>query len=137
MSLEGGRHIQAVERIFAIAKECRAKGLVHTSPIALRFVAPSSAYASMMHDRPTMMIELILAKGTRRGFELLATYEQRLADLEIRPHWGQVNSLDATTDLHRMYPKWQAWKAVYERFNETGVFNSPFTDRIGISRPRA
>jgi hypothetical protein len=134
VSLENDAHIAAVERIFAIAAECRSKGLVHTSPIALRFVAPSKAYASMMHGRPTMMIELILAKGTKRGFELLAVYEQRLADLGIRPHWGQVNSLSAATDFAAMYPRWDAWRAVYDELNATGVFDSPFTHRIGISR---
>ena len=51
--------------------------LVHTSPIALRFVAPSDAYASMMHGQPTMMIELIMVDGTRGGDELLAGYEER------------------------------------------------------------
>jgi L-gulono-1,4-lactone dehydrogenase len=84
-----------------------------------------------------MMIELILAKGTRNGFDLLAGYEERLGDLGIRPHWGQVNSLSAATDFARVYPKWPEWKVVNERFNASGVFNSPFTDRIGISRPRA
>jgi hypothetical protein len=134
VSLEGDKHIEAVERIFAIAAACRKKGLVHTSPIALRFVAPSTAYASMMFDRPTMMIELILAKGTNKGFELLATYERELWDLGIRPHWGQVNSLSAATDFTTLYPKWPQWLAVYEQFNASGVFNSQFTDRIGISR---
>jgi L-gulono-1,4-lactone dehydrogenase len=137
VSLEGDRHIQAVERIFAIAAECRKTGLVHTSPIALRFVAPSTAYASMMFEQPTMMIELILAKGTRNGFDLLATYERELASLGIRPHWGQVNSLSAATDFTQLYEKWPQWRAVHDRFNASGVFNSPFTDRIGISRPRA
>jgi hypothetical protein len=134
VSLEGDKHIEAVERIFEIAAAGRKKGLVHTSPMALRFVAPSRAYASMMYDRPTMMIELILAKGTKNGFELLATYERELWDLGIRPHWGQVNSLSAATDFATLYPKWPEWLAVYEQFNFNGVFNSPFTDRIGISR---
>jgi hypothetical protein len=134
VSLEGDRHIAAVERIFELAAAARKKGLVHTSPIALRFVAPSKAYASMMYDRPTMMIELILAKGTRNGFDLLAMYERELWDLGIRPHWGQVNSLSAATDFAALYPKWPEWLATYDEFNANGVFNSPFTDRIGISR---
>jgi FAD/FMN-containing dehydrogenase len=132
--LEGDRHIAAVERIFELAAAGLKKGLVHTSPIALRFVAPSKAYASMMYDRPTMMIELILAKGTKNGFDLLAMYEQELWDLGVRPHWGQVNSLSAATDFAALYPMWPQWMAAYDQFNESGVFNSPFTDRIGISR---
>lgn len=39
-----------------------------------------------------MMIELITVKGTKRGFELLAGYEERLADLGVRAHWGQYHN---------------------------------------------
>lgn len=135
VTLEGDRHLETVDRILAIAARRRKEEkLVHTSPIALRFVAPSKAYASMMYDRPTMMIELILAKGTKNGFDLLATYERELWDLGIRPHWGQVNSLSAASDFATLYPKWPQWLAVYEQFNVSGVFNSQFTDRIGISQ---
>jgi L-gulono-1,4-lactone dehydrogenase len=135
VTLEDGKHIRAVDRILEIAAERRAQErLYHTSPIALRFVAPSKAYVSMMHGQPTMMIELILAKGTRRWEELLAGYEERLADLGVRPHWGQFNRLDRDTDLAALYPRWNDWLDVYAEFNASGVFNSPFTDRIGISR---
>jgi len=135
VTLEGGRHVEAVDRILAIAAERRERErLYHTSPIALRFVAPSKAYASMMHGQPTMMIELILAKGTRRWEELLAGYEERLADLGVRPHWGQFNRLDRDSDLAALYPRWDDWLDVHAEFNASGVFDSPFTDRIGISR---
>ena len=44
-----GRHLEAVDRILAArARERRAR-LVHTSPIALRFVKAPPAYASMMY----------------------------------------------------------------------------------------
>ena len=47
----------------------------------------------MMQGQPTMMIELILVDGTRGGDALLAGYEEELADLGVRPHWGQINAL--------------------------------------------
>jgi hypothetical protein len=126
VALEGGRHLEAVDRILAIARESRAK---HTSPIALRFVAPSRAYASMMYDRATMMIELIMVDGTRGGYELLAGYEQRLADLDVRAHWGQVNAVGAAR-ARVLYPRWEAWLAVERELNASGVFDSPFTRRV-------
>ncbi|MDQ3850434.1 MAG: FAD-binding protein [Actinomycetota bacterium] len=136
VSLEGNRHLEAVDRILEIARERRERErLYHTSPIALRFVAPSPAYASMMYGRPTMMIELIMGADTRGGYDLLAGYEERLADLDVRPHWGQYNTLSAASDLRALYPRWEDWLRVYDEFNASGVFNSPFTDRIGISRP--
>ena len=68
MPVEGDRHLETVDRILEIADEsAQERELFHTSPIALRFVAPSRAYASMMHGQPTMMIELILVAGTRGG----------------------------------------------------------------------
>jgi hypothetical protein len=134
VGLDDGAHVAAVERILASAAEAR-RGLrraYHTSPIALRFVAPSAAFASMMHDRATMMIELILVEGTPRGLDLLGGYEERLADLGVRAHWGQINGLTAER-IRASYPRWDAWLEVHRRLNATGVFDSPFTRRVGIS----
>jgi L-gulono-1,4-lactone dehydrogenase len=132
VSIEDGSHVAAVDRILAIAERRRREdGVYHTSPFSLRFVAPSRAYASMMHGRATMMIELIMVKGSKRGYELLAGYESELADLGARSHWGQYNRL-APADLPRLYPQWAQWMAVHERFNGSGVFDSPFTQRVGI-----
>jgi len=131
--IEGDTHIRAVERIMSTAQDlARSRRLFHTSPVSLRFVGASSAYASMMHGRPTMMAELILIGGTRGGRELLAEHERRLADLGARPHWGQYNVLGR--DAGALYPRWADWLRTYERMNATGVFDSEFTDRIGISR---
>jgi L-gulono-1,4-lactone dehydrogenase len=133
---EGDVHLRTVDRILEIADECaNARRLFHTSPIALRFVASSAAYASLMFERPTMMIELILVSETRGGRTLLEEYERGLAEFGARPHWGQYNTLGSDpARLETLYPRWKDWLRVYDRFNSTGVFDSEFTDRIGISR---
>jgi L-gulono-1,4-lactone dehydrogenase len=132
--VEGDTHLRAVERLFEVADDCaRQRRWFHTSPIALRFVAPSRAIASMMYGKPTMMIELILIADTRGGRELLAEHERRLADLGARAHWGQYNTLGPGSSYATMYPQWDTWLEVRERFNATGVFDSEFTDRLGIS----
>nr|MDP8943661.1 FAD-binding protein [Actinomycetota bacterium] len=130
-----GCHVEAVERIIAIADRYRATGRVYsTSPISLRFVRASSAYLSMMHDRTTMMIELIQMTRTEGGFELLAAYEEALYDLGGRPHWGQVNTLTGSHELVRsMYPRFDDWLAIHRLVNDSGVFDSPFAKRVGIS----
>jgi len=133
VAVEGDRHLEAVERIFALAAERRKdRRWYHTCPIALRFVAPSDAALSMMHDRPTMMIELIMVPGTRGGFDLLAEHERALADLDVRPHWGQYNVLDAARAA-RLYPQWDAFVAVAAELNATGVFDTPFSRRLGLA----
>jgi hypothetical protein len=126
-----GRHIEAVDRILEIAARRAEEGLYHSSPFSLRFVAPSSAYASMMHGQQTMMIELIMVVDSRGGYTLLEGYESRLADLGARPHWGQYNTLTAER-IARLYPEWEKWLAVEGEFNKSGVFDSPFTRRTGI-----
>lgn len=127
-----GRHIEAVDRILRIAAERAKEGIYHTSPFSLRFVAPSRAYASMMYAQPTMMIELIMVTGSRGGNSLLIGYEDALADLDVRPHWGQINAIEPGQP-ERLYPKWEQWLAVEREYNASGVFDSPFTKRVGIS----
>ena len=127
-----GRHIEAVDEILAIAAKRAKEGIYHTSPFSLRFVAPSKAYASMMYGQPTMMIELIMVTGSRGDLALLEGYEGALADLGVRPHWGQINALDPQQPP-QLYPRWDRWLAVEQDYNASGVFDSPFTARVGIS----
>ena len=134
-----GTHLKAVDRVLAIAAKWRDEGRIyHSSPIALRFVRASTAHLAMMEGRNTMMIELILFHPTDGGPELLAAYEDALTPLGGRPHWGQVNYVSATeAELTRMYPKYPRWKAIHARFNQSGVFNSPFTKRVGLTETAA
>lgn len=127
-----GRHIEAVDRLLAIAAERASEGIYHTSPFSLRFVAPSRAYASMMYAQPTMMIELIMVTGSRGEMALLNGYEEALADLGVRPHWGQINAINPAQPPS-LYPEWDRWLAVERDYNASGVFNSPFSERVGIS----
>jgi L-gulono-1,4-lactone dehydrogenase len=133
-----GRHIHAVEEIIRVAAESRKLGDVYqSSPISFRFVKESSAYMSMMNGRDTMMIELIQLSRCDGGYELLAAYEDALGKLGGRPHWGQVNTLTASAGLlDTMYPRYRDWLEVHHRLNASGVFDSPFTDRVGISAAR-
>lgn len=129
------RASEAVDRLIEVAARHRDLGRVyHTGLVSLRFVKASPAYLSMMHGRDTMMIELIQATDTEGGFELLGAYEDALYDLGGRPHWGQVNTLTGSHDtLRGMYPEFDRWLAVHDDLNASGVFDSPFSKRVGIS----
>jgi hypothetical protein len=133
-----GRHIEAVDRIIEIAGERRRLGDVYqSSPLSLRFVKASPAYMSMMNGRDTMMIELIQLTRTEGGYELLAAYEEALYELGGRPHWGQVNTLTGSHGLvDAMYPHYGQWLDVRRRLDADGIFDSPFTKRVGISEER-
>ncbi|MBV9046848.1 MAG: hypothetical protein JOY58_01175 [Solirubrobacterales bacterium] len=130
-----GRHIEAADAIIGVAAEARKLGDVYqSSPISFRFVKASNAYMSMMNGRDTMMIELIQLSRCDGGYELNAAYEQALGKFSGRPHWGQVNTLSAVERLlQTMYPRYQDWLDVHHKLNTSGVFDSPFTERVGIS----
>jgi hypothetical protein len=132
---ERGFHLAAVERIVEVAAQRRRLGNVyHSAPISLRFVKASDAYLSMMQGQDTMMIELIMATHTVGGMELLAAHESALQVLEGRPHWGQVNTLTGSHGLvEAMYPRYQDWQEIHAVLNSSGVFDSPFSKRMGIS----
>jgi L-gulono-1,4-lactone dehydrogenase len=130
--LAGDRHLQAVDTLIAVADAHRRLGRAyHTGLISLRFVHGSDAHLSMMQGGDTMTIELILMTGTEGGLELLAAHEQALYALGGRPHWGQVNWL---TDerVRELYPRYDDWQAVRERFDPEGAFDAPFTRRVGL-----
>jgi len=133
-----GRHIEAADALIRVAEEYRNLGdMYQSSPISFRFVKASSAYMSMMQGRDTMMIELIELSRSDGGYELIAAYEKELSKLGGRPHWGQVNSLSASEGLlETMYPRYPEWLQVLGQLNSSGVFDSPFTDRVGISAQR-
>ena len=131
-----GRHIDAVETIFRVARERRELGQVYqSSPIALRFVKASPAYLSMMNGRDTMMIELIGLNGNDGGIELLKAYEEALYALGGRPHWGHINTVSGSGEfVASMYPRLAEWLDVRARLDPAGVFDSPFTKRVGLSQ---
>ena len=133
------RHVAAVDRIIEIADEHRRIGeIFHTSPISLRFVASSEAHMSMMQGCDTMMIELIQLKGTRGGLEVIAAYENALYALDGRPHWGQLNTLTGSHGLVRsLYDNLPRWLEAHAELNSSGVFDSPFSKRVGIVAHRA
>jgi L-gulono-1,4-lactone dehydrogenase len=133
VGLEGNRHLDAVDRLLEIADEQRrSHKRYHTSPFSLRFTKASPAFASMMHGRDSMIAELILVTGTRGGEELLRAHENGLADFDARAHWGQINYLTEQS-VRRTYPRWDDWLRVERELNSSGVFDSPFTRRVGIS----
>jgi FAD/FMN-containing dehydrogenase len=133
--LVGDKPRRAVEQIFQIAEQrARIGNTWHSSPFSLRFVRQSPCFLSMMHGADTMMIELIMQKDTEGGFELLAAHENALYRLGGRPHWGQVNFLTEPV-VRDLYPGLEAWTAARNHLDPEGAFDSPFTQRVGLSRP--
>jgi hypothetical protein len=127
--------VAAMERAFALADELKAAGMVHSAPVAVRFVKPSDALIAMQNGRATMMLEIIIVQGVKGDRELLRTYEQRMMEeFGARPHWGlDLKILEGDAWAKVLYPRWNDWLSVYQRFNANGTFDGRVTDRLGIS----
>lgn len=130
------RTLEVMERIFTLTDANDAAGRYHTAPIAIRFVKGSEAYASPQYHQSTVMIEILMAKGTKGGARALADIEKAmLGEPDMRVHWGlhmdQMNQQNA--DFARMYPKWPQFVTTFRRFNQRGTFTNDFTERIGLS----
>jgi hypothetical protein len=129
----GGEHVEAMDRVLEVADQYRRRGAIyHTAPIALRFVASSPALMSMMQGRETMTMELIQLVDTDGGMEILAAHEEALRHLDVRPHWGQINTLSAD-ELAGRYPERATWARIREELDPHEVFAGPFTKRVGIT----
>ena len=130
--------VAAIERSFAVADAEFAKGNVHSSPIAIRFVKHSDSLIAMQQGRNTMFMELIGLRDSKGIKPLLTTHQRTyFNEFQARPHWGlDLNSLTSEAQARSLYPKWDVWKTQYRRFN-AGTFDGKVTDRLGISvRPR-
>ncbi len=129
--------VRVAERFFELARSHYDQGMVHTTPCTLRFVKPSAANLAMMHDRKTVTLEIGSAIGVRRSREMLVNYEKVfISEFAARPHWGA--DLNVLTSIDQVRALWgeanvDQWLAIYRQLNRTGTFNSPFTDRLGIS----
>lgn len=134
------RHtVAALERSFALADTLFAQGFVHTAPVAVRFVKASDALIATQQGRDTMFMEVIALRDSKGARPVLTTHQNTyLREFGSRPHWGlDLNTLTSEAQLSALYPRWDAWKTQYRRFNATGTFDGKVTDRLGISvRPR-
>ncbi|MFP5431272.1 MAG: D-arabinono-1,4-lactone oxidase [Gammaproteobacteria bacterium] len=134
------RHtVAALERSFSVADSLFEQGFVHTAPVAVRFVKASDALIATQQGRDTMFMEVIALRDSKGARPVLTTHQNTyLRELGSRPHWGlDLNTLTSEAQLRALYPRWDAWKAQYRRFNATGTFDGKVTDRLGISvRPR-
>lgn len=84
------------------------------------------------------MVEMDMLAGVTTGPGLLAHMKEVLCSgpqgKSVRVHWGLDLDTVTKNDVSEMYPKWDQWLGVYGQLNTLGMWNSKFTDRLGISK---
>lgn len=107
-------------------------------PLGIRFTGPSDAFLAPEAGRMTCAIELDMLVGVETGASLARSIKEHMCTKDtssVRVHWGLDLGLVTGDDVRAWYPGFEAWQAVYQQLNTTGMFNNKFTDRIGISVP--
>lgn len=134
LPVESGAYIAAAEKIIEIAERNRAnKGIYHSLPFSLRFVAASDLFFSMMYGRETCMLEVPMIDGTKGGMDILREIEDALLEFGARPHWGQVHYLEGGREaIKKMYPMFDRWVAVRNGLDSKGTFKNRFSQRCGF-----
>jgi L-gulonolactone oxidase len=97
-------------------------------PVEVRFVAGDDIPLSTASGRDTAYIAVHVYQGTpfERYFQGV---ERIMDDYGGRPHWGKLHFQTAET-LAPRYPRWDEFQQVRRRMDPTGVFTTPYVDRI-------
>lgn len=137
MKMEGDRHIAALETIFDFAERQATARKKYLSMVAVRFVKASTAYMAPQYDAggvPSCHYEVLTPTGLHGAVELFRGLTKLLVNKGARPHWGlEFGVVEGPAMVRAMYPRFDDWLAVRRELNPGGTFDSPFTDRLGIS----
>lgn len=128
--------VDAIDELLEIFKnEAKNHKWYMAGPFALRFVAAADAYLAPQQGRLTCMVELDMLVGITSGNDLLLAITRKVQEMnpKVRVHWGlDLDTVD-NKSVTRLYPEFPKWHKVYLELNKSGMFNSPLTERLGIS----
>jgi hypothetical protein len=126
-----------MDGLLELVRENARRGVYQTTPLTMRFVAPSKAPLSMAREEAHASIEIALFAEMPRVGEAQLSYEEFCLSHGGRPHWGQAHELTGRPGwLESAYPALKQWLRAYDAFNARGVFDNHFTDRLGLSKSR-
>lgn len=116
---------EVVEGVLEIANR---RELRVAFPIEVRFVAADDAMLSPAHERDSCYVAVHYDRGGE-----WEPYFHAVAELMAghggRPHWGKRHSLDASA-LRLLYPRFDDFRAVRERFDPDGLFANGYVERV-------
>jgi FAD/FMN-containing dehydrogenase len=97
-------------------------------PLEYRYVRGDDLSLSPAYGRDTVFISCHMYRGMEYN-----RYFKGLEPIFLahggRPHWGKLHSLNAA-DLRPMYPKWDEFLSVREKYDPDGVFLNAYLRRL-------
>ena len=107
----------------------------HLHVTELRTAAADELWLSGSYQRPTLAIHFTWKNEPDAVHAMLPEIEAALAPFDARPHWGKVNTVDATT-LARVHPRLADARALFERLDPRGVFSNAYLEQRGVREAR-
>ncbi|MGP4018585.1 D-arabinono-1,4-lactone oxidase [Saccharopolyspora sp. 5N708] len=97
-------------------------------PVEVRVAAADDVWLSTAYQRPTAYIAIHQFQGMpyRRWFD---AFEDIVAAVGGRPHWGKLHRLDAAA-LRERYPRFDDFRQVRAAVDPDGVFRNAYLDRV-------
>lgn len=124
------RHgVEALRRISALASELAP--LLQISEV--RTIAADRLWMSPCYHQPSVAIHFTWRPVWAAVRELLPKLEERLDELEVRPHWGKLFTMEPAKVAAR-YERLQDFRALVSRYDPHGKFRNDFVDRYVFGR---
>ncbi|HWC79924.1 MAG TPA: D-arabinono-1,4-lactone oxidase [Pseudonocardiaceae bacterium] len=97
-------------------------------PLEIRVAAADDIWLSTASGRDTAYIAIHQFQGMpyRQYFDL---FESIVAEVDGRPHWGKMHSLDADT-LAKRYPRFEDFRRVRAETDPAGRFGNAYLSRV-------
>jgi FAD-linked oxidoreductase len=97
-------------------------------PVEVRFAAPDDLWLSTAHGRETAYVAV--HQYWRMPYrEYFDAVEAIVAQVDGRPHWGKLHTLDADR-LAALYPRMADVRRVRAALDPAGVFGNAYVDRV-------
>ena len=130
--IASNHYLDVVDKLLSQAGDLAAKGFYHTSPIGLRFVSASKAFASPDYKRAVCYIDTPMILRSSNHEEMLKTCLNLMVKEGGAPHWGKFNKplFDSQVPLKDIYPGLEKWIEVVQAFSKGETFINDFVKRI-------
>ncbi|KAJ3070191.1 hypothetical protein HDU98_006783 [Podochytrium sp. JEL0797] len=123
---------KAFDRILEMVQENKKYEWFLTSPIAVRFTAPSKCFMSSTHNRASVVVEILSLVGTDGFEEMAQRFEEEMTKpaFGARPHLGQLNKTVVASTVRNLFPGFEVWNRERAGLDPKGVFENNFLKKL-------
>ena len=93
----------------------------------IRTIASDNLWMSPCYQQDSVAIHFTLKQNTEGVMRFLPKLEEKLSPFGVRPHWGKLFTLDAST-LQSRYTRLNDFKQLLKRYDPDGKFINDFVN---------